>query len=171
MCQNLPIALYISCATAPVALEMSEALLILSDATTKRFTVKAEDLKPYWKSEKMSHFSKWSTKLLFTKFYPTFLNTRTTNETLQQSVKQDSFKYISEKSANMYQIQVYNSSEKSQKYDRTKCLDELISVMYDLVDNLGNYRDIKHFKTSYKRKKKWFLWDMGATQTVKNQGD
>lgn len=54
----------------------------------------------------------------------------------------------------MYQIQVYNSSEKSQKYDRTKCLDELISVMYDLVDNLGNYRDIKHFKTSYKGKKK-----------------
>lgn len=54
----------------------------------------------------------------------------------------------------MYQIQVYNSTEKSQKHDRTKCLDELISVMYDLVDNLRNNRGIKHFKTCYKRKKK-----------------
>ena len=62
----------------------------------------------------------------------------------------------------MYQIQVYNSTEKSQKHDRTKCLDELISVMYDLVDNLRNNRGIKHFKTCYKRKKKSDFFEIWA---------
>ena len=37
-------------------------------------------------------------------------------------------------------MQVYSSSEKSQKYNRKKCLE---IVMNNLLNNLGNYRDIK----------------------------
>ena len=37
--------------------------------------VDREDLKPYWKSEKRSHFSRWSTILLFTSFSKTLLTT------------------------------------------------------------------------------------------------
>ena len=81
------------------------------------------DLKPYWKSEKRSHFSGWSTFLLFTSFSKalltterrlseqknfavdlslTFLKTGSTNETFQQSGKQDSCRHLLKSSAIMY---------------------------------------------------------------------
>ena len=43
--------------------------------TVKRSTVYREDLKPYWKSEKRPHFSKWSTSLLFISSSKTLLIT------------------------------------------------------------------------------------------------
>ena len=65
-------------------------------------------LKPYWKSEKRQLFFKWSTILWFKSFFqdekdyqgssfylsPKLLNTRITNETFQQSGKQDSFTHL-----------------------------------------------------------------------------
>ena len=49
----------ISSATDWVAPDLLKALAILSDTTVRRFAVDREDLKPYWKSEKRSHFSRW----------------------------------------------------------------------------------------------------------------
>ena len=46
---------------------------ILSDTTVRKSVVAWEDLKPYWKSEKRSHFSRWSSILLFTGFSKTLL--------------------------------------------------------------------------------------------------
>ena len=36
--------------------DLLKALAILSDTTIRRSAVDAEDLKPYWKSEKRPHF-------------------------------------------------------------------------------------------------------------------
>ena len=55
--------------------DLIKALGILSDTTVRRSAVNREDLKPYRKSEKRSHFSRWSTILLFTSFSKTFLPT------------------------------------------------------------------------------------------------
>ena len=54
---------------------MLKALGILLDTTVRRSAVDLEDLKPYWKSEKRPHFSRWSAILLFTSFSKTLLNT------------------------------------------------------------------------------------------------
>ena len=54
--RTLSKALDISSATAQVVLDLLKALSILSDTTTKRSTVDWEDLTPYWKSKKKSHF-------------------------------------------------------------------------------------------------------------------
>ena len=40
-----------------VALDLLKALAILSHKTVIRSVVDQEDVKPYWKSEKKSHFS------------------------------------------------------------------------------------------------------------------
>ena len=90
---------------------MLKAREILSDATFRRSAVDWEDLNPYWKLEKTPHFSRWSTIFLLASFlntllttdkrltgqqflavdiFPAFLNTGTTDETFQQSGKQDS---------------------------------------------------------------------------------
>ena len=66
---------YIKCYTAQVAPDLLKALAILSDTTARRSAVDQEDLKPYWKSEKRSHFSRGSTILLFTSFSKTLLTT------------------------------------------------------------------------------------------------
>ena len=50
---------YIS-AIAQVAHDLLKALGILSDKTVRGSAVVWEDLKPYWISEKRSHFSGWS---------------------------------------------------------------------------------------------------------------
>ena len=112
-------ALDISSGTARLASDLSKALTVLSDTTVRRSAVDQEDLKPYWQSEKRPHFSRWSKILSFTSFsktlitterrrqflaveiYPTFLNTATTNQTFQQSRKQDSFIHLLKSSANM----------------------------------------------------------------------
>ena len=52
-------AFNISIATARVAPDQLKTLAILSDTTVKRSAVDREDLKPYWKSEKRPHFSRW----------------------------------------------------------------------------------------------------------------
>ena len=67
-CQTLSKALDISSTTVRVAPDLLKALAILSDTTIRRSAVDHKDLKPYWKSEKRPHFSKWSTILLFTSF-------------------------------------------------------------------------------------------------------
>ena len=41
-----------------------KALAILSDTTARGSAVDWEDLKPYWKSEKMPHFPRWSINLM-----------------------------------------------------------------------------------------------------------
>ena len=74
-CQALSKALDISSATAQVALGLLKALVILSDKTVGRSAADREDLKPYWKSEKMPNFKRWSTRLLSISFSNTFLNT------------------------------------------------------------------------------------------------
>ena len=89
----------------------------------KRSAVDLEDLKPYWKSEKghislsdqQSYYLQVFQRLFLTErrltgwyflavdLSPTFLNTGSTNETFQQSGKQDSFRHILKSSASMYE--------------------------------------------------------------------
>ena len=73
VCQTLLKVLDISIATARVAPALLKALAILSDTTVRRSPVDQEDLKPYLKSEKRPHFSRWSTILLFKSFSKTLL--------------------------------------------------------------------------------------------------
>ena len=113
----------ISNATAWVATNLFEAKAILSYIVVRTSAVDQEDLKPNHKSGKRPHFCKWSTIILFTRFpkilwtterrltgkllaldlSPAFLNTGTTNETLQQSGKQDPSRHLLKSSASMYE--------------------------------------------------------------------
>ena len=114
---------YIKCCTSSSP-DLLKALTILLDLTVGRSIVDVEDLKPYWKSEKRSHFLKQSTILLFTSFsrtllttetrltrwwfvavdlFPTLLNKVTAEETFQQSAKHDSFRDILKSSASIYE--------------------------------------------------------------------
>ena len=88
-----------------------KAIVILSDTTLRRSAVDREDLKPYWKSKK-GHISpgdqqyyylhvfkdftnhRKKTNFLAVDVFPTFLNTRTTDKTFQQSEKQDSLRHL-----------------------------------------------------------------------------
>ena len=72
VCQILSKASDISSTKAQASLEMLKAL---SNTKVRRSAADRENLKPYWKSEKRSHFSKWSTILLFTNFSQTLLTT------------------------------------------------------------------------------------------------
>ena len=114
--QTLSKALDISSAKSWVFPDLLKALAILSDTTARRSAVDREDLKPYWKSQKRPKFSRWPKILLFASFsktlltkerrltgqlflavnlfFPTFLNTGTTNESFQKSEKQDSFRHL-----------------------------------------------------------------------------
>ena len=73
-CQTLSETLDISSATAWAAPDLIKAWVVLSDTTVERSAVDREDLKPFRKSE-----------------WRNFLNKGTTNETFQESQKQDSF--------------------------------------------------------------------------------
>ena len=75
-CKTLSKALNKSSATARVAPDPLKAIAILSDVTVSRSAVDEEELKPYWKSEKRPHFSRWSTILLFTSFSNTLQTTK-----------------------------------------------------------------------------------------------
>ena len=68
-------ALNVSRVTARVAPDLLKALAVLSDTTVRRPAVDREDVKPYWKSERRSHFSRWTTILLLTSFSKTLLTT------------------------------------------------------------------------------------------------
>ena len=90
-----------------VAPDLLKALAILSDTTVRRSAVDREDLKPYQKSEKKvkflwvinnpiiykffkdftNHRKKTNRAVVFVDLYPTFLDTRTSDETFQLSVK------------------------------------------------------------------------------------
>ena len=119
-CQTLSKALDILSARAWVTLNLFKALEIPSDTAVKRSEVDREDLKPYWKSEKSAtllyvinksiiyklfkdftnHRKKTNRAVVFSHtlfnhlLAPTVLNTGTTNETFQQSWKQDSSRDI-----------------------------------------------------------------------------
>ena len=67
VCQTLSKALDILGATAQVAPDLLKALAV------RIFAVDQKDLKPYWKSEKSSRFSRWSAILLSTSFPKTLL--------------------------------------------------------------------------------------------------
>ena len=118
-CQSLLEALDISSATTRVAPDLLKALVILSDTTVRSSAVDRDGIKPYWKSENRPHFYRWPISLLFISFSKNllttegrqtkrqfsavylsskFLNTGTTDETFQQSGKQD----LLNRSANMY---------------------------------------------------------------------
>ena len=72
-CQTVLEALDILSATVRVVPDLLKALAILSDKTVRRSAVnRKEDLKPYWKSEKNAHISRWSTSLLSTSLSKTF---------------------------------------------------------------------------------------------------
>ena len=75
-CQTLSKAFDISSATARVSPDLLKALAILLDTTVRRSSVDREDKKLHWKSEKRSHFSRWSTILLFTSFSKNFQRQR-----------------------------------------------------------------------------------------------
>ena len=66
----------ISSAIYWVVPDLSKALAVLSDTTVRKSSVNQEDLKPYRKSEKSTHFSRWSTSLLFTSFLKEYNNHR-----------------------------------------------------------------------------------------------
>ena len=60
-----------SLAIARVAPDLSKLLIVLSGTTVRRSAVDQKDPKPYWKSEKMPHFSRCLTILLYTSFSKT----------------------------------------------------------------------------------------------------
>ena len=123
-------ALDISSDSVWVPPDLLKALIILSDKTIRRAVVDLEKLKSYWKSEKRLYFSNDLLSTIFSKILhsakrvltgwqflsvnltPTFLNTRTTNETLQQSGKWDSFRHVCLK------VQAYNYSEQPLEYSQ-----------------------------------------------------
>ena len=74
-CQRLSKAFDISSATTRVAPELLKALSILSDTTFRRFAVNRENLKPFWKSEKMATLLSWPGILLFTSLSKTLPTT------------------------------------------------------------------------------------------------
>ena len=48
----------ISSATARVAADLLKALAVISDTTVRKSAVDKKDLKQYWKSDKIPHFSR-----------------------------------------------------------------------------------------------------------------
>ena len=64
-------ALDISSAKARVAPVLLKSVAFLSDATVRKSAVDREDLKPYWKLEKRSQFTRQSTILIFASFSKT----------------------------------------------------------------------------------------------------
>ena len=69
-------ALDTSSTKAQVAPKTLKALAILSNTTIKQSAVESEDLKPYWKLEKRSDFSRQSTKILLTSFSKILLSAK-----------------------------------------------------------------------------------------------
>ena len=93
-------ALNLPGATVWKAPDLLKVLPILSDRSFRTSALDWKILKPYWKYENRLHFSH------FSHFHIShFLNIpkyrETTDETFQQSRKQDSFKHILKSSANM----------------------------------------------------------------------
>ena len=155
--------------TARVAPDLSKALPITSDITVRRSPVDREDLKPYWKSEKKTTFLKDINKPIIYKFFKgftnhrkktnrevvfscrlfqTFLNTGSTDETFQQSGKQDSFRHILKSSLVYIKVQTHNSLE-------------IKTGRYYLFNHLGSYRNYMQFQLSSTRENKSRLEFLG----------
>ena len=103
----------------PARQTLLKALANLSDTTARRSVVDRDNLKPYWKSEKGPPVSRRSASLLFfISISKTLLTTQrrlaglqtflavglSTEETFQQSGKQDPFSHIMKSSASIYEI-------------------------------------------------------------------
>ena len=67
--------------------------------------------------------------------FPTFLNTGTTDETFQQSRKQDSFRHILNSSASMYES---SGSQFSRTTAGIQTGPDAFKVRYDLFNHLGS---------------------------------
>ena len=113
-----------SSATAGIAPDLLKALAILPSHNCEKLCNRPRRPKPYWKSEKKVPFLQVINGLIIQKFFKDFnnhkkiltgqqclavdlsqilLNTATTNETFQQSGKEDSFRHILKSSAGMYE--------------------------------------------------------------------
>ena len=160
---------YIKCysfsSTRPIVVPDLIKVLAIPSATDR------EDLKPYCKSDKRPYFSRRSASLLFTSFpktlltierkltgqlfvaaelFPAFLNSGSTNETFQQSEKQESFQYILKSSAGMYESPEH-SLEPPLKYNQDQ--KPLINQgYYDLFNHPRCYKNIMQFQISFKGK-------------------
>ena len=65
---NLSNSFHILNATARVVLDILKALVIIWVPADKRSSVERNELKPYWKSEEISHFPRWLANLFLTSF-------------------------------------------------------------------------------------------------------
>ena len=149
---------YIKCYRSS-SLSPVKNLAVLSDTTFRRFTVDQEDLKPYWKSEKRSHFSRWSIILSFASFSKTllttertltgykfsavdlsqrFLNTGTTHETFQQSGKEDTFRHKWRVQLVCKKAQAHSSLELKLKYNQGQTLNQNEFIQECLLINLDH---------------------------------
>ena len=163
-CQTLSKGLAISSAAARVAPNLLKALIILPGTTARRFAVDREDLKPYQTKDHISRSNqeayylqvfqrrytnqrKWTNRTVDFSHttLPTFLNTRTRDETFQQSGKHDSFRHILNNSANM------NESSSSHFFRTTTEIQsgpdpfDKARLVMTFLTNLGVTQDFMHF--------------------------
>ena len=137
-------ALNISSTTAQIVPDLLKALKCLSDTNVRRSAVDREDPKPCWKSEMRPHFSTWLTSpSIIYKFFKNFTNhckktntvvdffcwtlpiilkPWTTDETFQQSGKQDSFRHTLMSSAGKYESLGSVSQNHHWDTTRIRCL-------------------------------------------------
>ena len=144
---------------------------ILSDTTVSRFAV---DLKPYWKSEKKLHSSRWSTSLLFTSFSKTNIYRKKINPAVVFSCRPFSnilkyrycwwglptiwatkllWTHIEEFSWYIWKFRPTILKNQHWNTIKTRCF-WWIKFHYDLFNHLGNYRDIIKFQISSWRERR-----------------
>ena len=126
-----------------------KTLEILSATSARLYPVNQEGLKPYSKSEKRLYFSKLLTSLTFTSFskgwvsravlfwcrpVSIFLCTRNTDETSQQSGKQDSYRHIFKSSASIYEISGLNFTFEFHLWR--------IKIGFDIFKQLESYKNL-----------------------------
>ena len=179
--QTLSKSFNIATATARVPPDLLNILATLSDTTVRRSTIDREDLKPYWKSEKMLHFSRWSISLLFKYF------------TLQYSTLEPPEEY------NHDQVLLTNRAAEWRRYSRftfventisnsPKVVEPSFSEVIDTFDLLASvslagsgtlllqlltslselYFRFKRFIPLVQTEKKRFLWTMTAVTAAEN---
>ena len=155
-CQTLLKALDISSATAWVTTDMLKALAILSDTLIRRSALDQEDIKPYQKSEKRSHLSRWSESYLFTSFSKTLVTVerrligwegpmiRTSNN-LEHKTPSDTYWRV--QLVFIKKVQTHSSLEPPLECNQDQTI-WWIKVYYDLFNHIGSYRNIMQFQIS-----------------------
>ena len=81
---------------------------------------------------------------------PTFLNTGTTNETFQQSEKQDSFRHILKSSPSMYKIsgsQFFTTTTGPEAFDESRFIMIFLTIL-GVIEILCSFRLVLEGKTS-----------------------